>query len=120
MSWDRDKERKAARNMSIGSCVFGIVFLLIWTAVAPSFMKLFGLAGLAMMLYRLYVTIQLTKDGKKAPPQKELDPWDRPAIHEEPRQDSANSGSNGCCPYCGSSVQAEFEFCPKCGRRLNG
>ena len=116
MDWNRDKERKAARNMSIGSCIFGIVFLLIWTAVAPSFMKLFGLAGLALMVYRLYVTIQLTKDDKKKP-QKELDPWDRPAISEIPRQE-ASGGADGFCPYCGRKIEQDFEFCPKCGRRL--
>ena len=116
MAWDRDKEKKAAKNMSIGSCIFGIVFLIVWCSLAPSFMKLFGLAGLAMMIYRLYVTIQMTKDDKKALPQTKVDPWDRPAISDVPRQEPSSSGF---CPYCGSSVQADFEFCPKCGRRLS-
>lgn len=98
--------------MSIASCVFGIVFLLIWCSVAPSFMKLFGLAGLGLMIYRLYVCIQLNKEEKKP---REIDPWERPSISEAPRQDSTASG--GFCPYCGGSVKEDFDFCPKCGRR---
>ena len=115
MRWDWDKERKAAKNMTIGSCIFGIVFMVIWTAIAPSFMKLFGLGGLAMMIYRLYVMLQLSKEEEKKPP-KELDPWDRPAISDTPRQNP--SGETGFCPYCGRNVEESFDFCPKCGRRL--
>lgn len=116
MARDWDKARKAAKNMTIGSCLFGIVFLVVWTAIAPSFMKLFGLGGLAMMIYRLYVLLQLSKEEEKTPP-KELDPWDRPAISDTPRQEPPASG-NGFCPYCGQQVEEHFAFCPKCGRRL--
>lgn len=114
MRHDRDRERKAAKNMTIGTSIFGIVFLVIWTAIAPSFMKLFGLAGLALMIYRLYVMLQLAKEEEQKP-RKELDPWERPVIDQPPQ--SAPSG-NGFCPYCGRNVEESFEFCPKCGRRL--
>lgn len=114
MARDWDKERKAAKNMTVGSAIFGIVFLVIWTAIAPSFMKLFGLGGLAMMVYRLYVLLQLSKE-KEETPSKELDPWDRPAIEQPPRE---ASGSNEFCSYCGQKVEDSFDFCPKCGRRL--
>jgi len=116
MGHDWDKERKAAKGMSIGSCIFGIVFLVFWTAIAPSFMKLFGLGGLAMMIYRLYVLIQLSRE-EETKPAKEPEPWDRPAISDTPRH-TAPTGETGFCPYCGQKVEADFEFCPKCGRRL--
>ena len=115
MAWDREKEKKAAKKMTIGSSIFGIVFLIIWTLIAPSFMKLFGLAGLAMMVYRLYVMLQLSKEDKKDTPKPEIEPWDRPAIQEPPTQERP---TGGFCPYCGSTVAADFQFCPKCGRRL--
>lgn len=114
MAWDRDKEKKAAKNMSIGTSIFAIVFLLIWIAVAPSFMKLFGLAFLGLMIYRLYVFVQLNREEEK--PRKEAEPWDRPAM-EQPKLDSP-SGGNGFCPYCGGRVEETFAFCPQCGRRL--
>lgn len=114
MSWDRDKERKAAKNMSIASCVFGILFLLVWCAIAPSFMKLFGLFGLGMMIYRLYLCIQLAKEEKA--PKEELEPWDRPSISSASSPETPVS-SGKFCPYCGFQLQQGYEFCPKCGRR---
>lgn len=114
MRRDWDKERKAAKNMTIGSCIFGIVFLVIWTAIAPSFMKLFGLIGLGMMVYRLYVILQLGKEEEQKHP-KETDPWDSPAIDQPPRQIAPD---RGFCPYCGQRVEESFAYCPKCGRRL--
>lgn len=116
MARDWDKERKAAKNMTIGSCIFGIFFMVVWTAIAPSFMKLFGLGGLAMMIYRLYVLLQLSKE-KKQEPRQEIEPWERPAIEEVPRQEPKNS-KDGFCPYCGRSIEETFEYCPKCGRKL--
>ena len=112
MRRDWDKERKAAKNMTIGSCIFGIAFLVLWTAIAPSFMKLFGLIGLGMMVYRLYVILQLGKEEEQKHP-KETDPWERPAIHQPPRRKTG-----GSCPYCGQDVEENFVFCPMCGRRL--
>ena len=112
MAWDRDKEKKAAKNMNIATSVFAIVFLVIWTAIAPSFMKLFGLAGLGLVVYRFYAFLQLSKEEKK--PQNEIEPWDRPAI-EDVRQQEQPAGR--FCPYCGFALQEGFAFCPKCGRK---
>lgn len=114
MAWDRDKERKAGKAMTIGSCVFGLIFSIVWCILAWSmgagFMLIFGIPFVGMMAYRLYVLLQMGKDEPKQ--SKENDPWERPA---QPRTESTGS----CyCPYCGSVVQPEYEFCPKCGRRL--
>lgn len=120
MSWDREREKKAGKAMTMAGCVYGVVFMVFWCAVVAAMrvwiFLLFGLFGLGMSIYRLYVCIQVSKEDKKKR-QEETDPWDRPAIPETPRQGSSSSG--GFCPYCGGSVQADFEFCPKCGRRLN-
>ena len=115
MARDWDKERKSAKNMSIAGCIYGILFLIVWCAIAPFFMKLFGFIGLAMMVYRLYVCIQLSKEEKKKALPQEVEPWDCPAIPQPPRQETSASGK--FCPYCGFEFQEGFEFCPKCGRR---
>lgn len=119
MSWDRDKERKAGKAMSVGSSVFGLIFAIAWCVIAVSmgagFMLIFGLPFVGMMGYRLYVLLQVSKEepGKGKP----SEPWDRP--DSTPRAPTGNStAGNGFCPYCGSAVQTDFEFCPKCGRRL--
>ena len=116
MDWDREKERKAAKNMTVAGSIFGIFFLVVWTAIAPSFMKLFGLGGLALMIYRLIVLLRLSKkeDPKSQP---ETDPWDRPQQPLPRPEAPAPTGSNHFCPYCGYSLQSDFSYCPNCGRR---
>ena len=113
MAWDRDKERKAGKAMSVGSCVFGLIFSIFWCVAAASmgawFMLIFGIPFVGMMAYRLYVISQYAKEE----PKQETDPWDRPAQPDRP------AGGNGFCPYCGGSIQEGFEYCPKCGRKQN-
>jgi len=120
MAWDREKEKKAGKAMTIGSCIYGVVFSLVWNALAVSmganFMLLFGIPFLIFMVYRLYVCIQIAKEDKK-PQSKEIEPWDLPAV-SPPRQ--TGSHESRFCPYCGAAVQSDFQFCPKCGRRLEG
>ena len=118
MAWDREKERKAGKAMTLGSCIFGLVFSIFWCIAAASmgagFMLIFGIPFVGMMIYRLYVISQYAReDGKKAP-ETEADPWDRPAA---PRQESSAGSEGQFCPYCGSGIQEGFAFCPKCGRR---
>ena len=118
MGWDREKEKNAGKKMTIGSAVFGLVFSIFWCIMAVSmgawFMLFFGVPFVGMMVYRLYVLCQLAKEDRK--PEKEQEPWERPEIPQQPRQEK--SAGNGFCPYCGGSVEAGFTFCPKCGRRL--
>lgn len=114
MSWDRDKERKAGRAMTVGSSVFGIIFAVIWCIAAASmgawFMLFFGIPFVVMMIYRLYACIQLTKAEEEKRPPQTTDPWERPA-----QQELGSSGN--FCPYCGFALQDSFEYCPKCGRK---
>lgn len=123
---DREKERKAARNYSIGVNVFVLIFGVIWTVIAVSMfppMGLFGIGFVGLAAYRLVMSIKLNKkDGK------EKEPWDRTGTaYGAPRRDfSTGSESSGStretagsfCPYCGRELEESFRFCPKCGRRL--
>lgn len=114
MAWDQEKERKAGKTLSIGSCVLGLVFCIFWCIMAvfvgARFMLFFGIPLVGMMCYRLYVLIRVSKEnpGQK----KERDPW------EGPGQVPPAAPGNNRCPYCASPVKSEFEFCPTCGRRL--
>ncbi len=115
MAWDREKEKKAGKAMTVGSSVFGVVFSVFWCIMAAAmggwFMLFFGIPFTGMMIYRLYVCLQYAREEKKEPSHKEADPWDRPAPQ------STQSG-NGYCPYCGAPAQEGFAYCPKCGRKL--
>ena len=114
MAWDRDKERKAGKAMTLGGCIFGLVFSIFWCVMALSmgagFMLIFGIPFVGMMAYRLYVMAQLSKEEPKEQPRTEVDPWDRPA--QQP-----SSAVSRFCPYCGEAVQESFTYCPKCGRK---
>lgn len=127
MAWDRDKDRKAGRAMGIGSTVFGLVFAIFWcimaAAMGAGFMLIFGIPFVGMMVYRLVLCLRYTKEEKNG----SREPWERPAdgwttYQNEPQWESGEprrSGS-GYCPYCGAAVAGDFEYCPKCGRKLNG
>jgi hypothetical protein len=116
MAWNRDKERKAGRAIGIGSSIYGIVFVIIWCALAAGsgawFMLIFGVPMLGFMIYRLVMILKQTK--------KTEDPWDRP--QEPPRYTTCTaeprSSTAGYCPYCGGEVTGSFAYCPACGRKL--
>lgn len=114
MAWDRDKERKAGKAMSIGSSVFGLLFAIFWCVTAASmeawFLLIFGILFVGMMVYRIYVLWQYAKGDGETSPAKETEPWDRPAGQSAP-------GGSGFCPYCGGPIQEGFAYCPKCGRK---
>ena len=114
MAWDREKEKKAGKAMTLGSCIFGLIFAIFWClmalAMGAGFMLIFGIPFVGMMIYRLYVILQLSKEEPKQAPKKEVDPWDRPVQQTQP-------AGSGYCPYCGSPVQESFDYCPKCGRK---
>ena len=116
MAWDREKEKKAGKAMTIGSCVYGLVFSIAWCCIAlamgAGFMLIFGVPFAVFMGYRLFVVLQMTKEDKEAP-RKEVEPWDRPGVESR----SASGVANGFCPYCGRAVEADFSYCPSCGRK---
>jgi len=115
MAWNRDEEQKAGKAMTLGSCVIGLVFSVFWCVAALSmgawFMLVFGIPFTCLMGYRLAVCVKMVKGTRPSPP-PETDPWDRPAAQLPPRESGGNF-----CPYCGSGIQEDFAYCPKCGRK---
>lgn len=118
---DRDTERKAGKAMTLGTCVFSLLFALFWCALVYSmgawFMLIPGVLFVGITAYRLAICLKLSREDKeKQQDRRESpDPWDRPqpsSSSQPPQQ------GNRFCPYCGASLEAQFVFCPKCGRRL--
>ena len=112
MEWNRDKERKAGKAMSIGGNIYAVVFIVIWCVIAVAmgawFMLIFGLPMLGLAIFRLVVMVQKSK-------QKPQDPWEQA---EHPWTMPPRSENGKFCPYCGKELQDGFTFCPQCGRRL--
>ena len=118
MSWDREKEKKAGKAYHLGFSVFGLVFAIFWCIAAASmgagFMLIFGIPFVGLMAFRLVMISKHGEEAPKQPPRQETDPWEQQV---PPRREHTNG--NGYCPYCGSFVSESFEYCPKCGRKLN-
>ena len=118
---------------ALGS-VFGVVFAIFWTVMAwrmgaPFFFPLFGVFFIIMSLTELYKNLHNATQKDRyseydiTDSHEELDPWDervkrndnsQPRINEYIRTDNTDL----YCPYCGSEIGSDFEFCPKCGRKL--
>ena len=114
MALDREKEKKAGKAMTLGICIFGLVFSIFWCCMAAAmgagFMLIFGIPFVGFMGYRLYIMVQLSREEPEKEEKQETDPWDRPSPKEQP-------AGNRFCPYCGGALEEKFVYCPKCGRK---
>lgn len=121
MDWDRDQERKAGKAMTIGSCVFGLVFSIFWCIMAASMgagiMLIFGIPFVCLTAYRLYIMLKLSKKEDRKPTVIDAEPWEIPDRTSTGTGYTPPAGGSGYCPYCGGSIQESFEYCPKCGRK---
>lgn len=116
MSWDREKERKAARGYNIGMGIFALAFSIIWCCMAVAsgawFMLIFGLPFTGFMAYRLAFIIRKSKS------EKPKEPWEQPDRPQTVYDAESTPRRDGYCPYCGRTLEEDFSFCPGCGRRL--
>ena len=111
--------------VSIVIAIFGVI----WTIVAiqagaPFFFPLFGIVFIVLAvvqgLYQFrnatgknrYSEFDITEDGEEPDPLNER--FGIPADQEANRPGS----SAAFCPYCGAKAQGDFEYCPKCGKKL--
>lgn len=115
MSWDREKERQAAKTYHIGVTIFALMFMAIWCVAAIAmgawFMVLFAIPMVGILVFRMVMAV---KQGRKEAPSEPWEQPDRQPTWEQPRR----SGEGNFCPYCGATREEDYEFCPKCGRRL--
>ena len=99
----------------IGS-VFAVIFGIVWTIMAARM-------GAPAAAYNYknatgknrYSSFDITDEGE------EPDPLEQRFGGTEYRDDTAQKSSfttSSFCPYCGKGVDGDFEYCPKCGKRL--
>lgn len=96
--------------MTIGGCIYAIVFMLVWCGVAAAigvwFMLIFGIPMLGFVIFRMVILIQKSRE-------KSADPWEQPACQSE----IPGGVKVRFCQYCSEETKDTFVFCPKCGRR---
>ena len=122
---------KPGRGPSILSGIVGIFMIFIgiaWTALAAQasgFFAIFGVmwtAGVvAITIYNFknatgknrHSAFDITENGEEPDPLNERF-GDCNGTDPTP----SHSSENRFCPYCGTPVKGDFEFCNKCGRKL--
>ncbi len=104
-----------------------VAFGLIWTVIVASsgiwIMALFGVIfivmGIVQAVYNFknatsknrFSTFDIT-EGDEEP-----DPLEQRWGEDQDEQRQTYDGEKNYCPYCGTRLEEDFEFCPKCGKR---
>ncbi len=112
---NRDHDRKFGKAYAVASCIFSLIFILVWCGIAASmqawFMLLFGIPGFCLMAYRTVLVLrQMNSSGQS----------DFSGTKSDFRSSGpAVSKDSGFCPYCGVRLDSQFRFCPSCGRKIS-
>lgn len=87
----------------------------------------FGLIGVGMAIYNaIYNYRNMTNEDRYSiidivDEEEEIDPlnikYGKKTSANQPVND-VKVTSVAYCPYCGTSVNSEFDFCPRCGKHL--
>ncbi|WP_294449461.1 zinc-ribbon domain-containing protein [uncultured Gemmiger sp.] len=140
------KPGRGPSGMEVVFGVFSVAFGVFWTVLAFSMTRGLGLFGLIFPLFGVFFVVMglirtaysihnafgknryseydITDDGE------EPDPFDPRNAHREDmyRDNAARSApygagssapAGGFCPYCGAPVEADYEFCRRCGKKLS-
>lgn len=113
--------RPAGGSSLIGilTCAMVILFGLFWTSQAIRFSPFMGMFGLLFVAIGVVIMIRSLKSafgGNRVQPyevHREPDPFDRPVFTGDGRSEDTQF-----CPFCGTLVEREFEYCRRCGRNL--
>ncbi len=106
--------------------IFGIVWTIAAVSMGAGIFGLFGLVFVAIAIVNVvynfknatgknrYSSFDITEDGE------EIDPWNERfgEKREQTHYADSHSSDSKYCPYCGTKVQGDFEFCNQCGKRL--
>ena len=126
------KNIKPGRGPSMMGGVVGIFMIgfgILWTVIAAQASGLFALFG---VFWTGIAVVQTVYNFKNATGKNRYSQYDITYSNEEPdplndrfgnpqtdRQSSRMLDTDSAfCPYCGTSVGGDFEYCNKCGKKL--
>ncbi len=106
--------------------IFMICFGILWTVIAAQGSGIFALFGILWTGMAVVTTVYNFKNATSenrysaydiTDETEESDPLnERFGNSEEPQ--SVKDADNKFCPYCGTAVADDFEFCNNCGKKL--
>ena len=127
------KSIKPGRGPSMMSGVVGIFMIgfgVVWTVIAGALFPLMAIFGILWTAIAASITVY---NFKNATGKNRYSSYDIVDSHEEPdplnerygatQTQSSNDSQkvdedSNFCPYCGTAVSPEFEYCNKCGKKL--
>lgn len=124
------KHIKPGRGPSMMSGVVGIFMIgfgIIWTVIAAQASGIFALFGVLWTCIAIAITVYNFKNatGKNrysaydiTDSNEEPDPFNQRFGNAQEATPKQNDVDNKFCPYCGTAVQGDFEFCNNCGKKL--
>ncbi|HWT77057.1 MAG TPA: zinc-ribbon domain-containing protein [Mobilitalea sp.] len=130
------KPGRGPSMMGAVGAIFAAIFGLFWTITALSMgagiFSLFGVLFIIMALVQVaynfknatsenrFSTFDITEDKEETDPlnmqfhkHEDMSADDYTTVNHD-----GNDTDSNFCPYCGASVQKEYEYCNKCGRKL--
>lgn len=132
------KPGRGPSMMSAAASVFVAIFGVIWTVIACSigggpiaifgiFFVLFALASAAYNFMNAtrknrFSSFDITDQNEEADPLNlRFSGQDNRATDQnaDPHTNAQNkTGKSNFCPYCGNAVEADFQYCNYCGKKL--
>lgn len=124
------KSIKPGRGPSMMSGVIGIFMIgfgVLWTVIAAQASGIFAIFGILWTGIAIATTIYHFKNatGKNrysafdiTDATEEPDPFNERFGEAKEGAREENRADSKFCPYCGTSVKEEFEFCHQCGKKL--
>ncbi len=113
--------------LSVFSSVFCAIFGIIWTVIAfKSDVKIMALFGVAFVVFAIvnavysyknatqknrYSMYDITEEGEEPDPLNE-------EYHYAEKSNSQTSAESRFCPYCGTKVEGDYQYCNRCGKKL--
>ena len=121
------KPGRGPSMLRVISSVFCAIFGVVWTVIAlksdVKIMALFGVAFVGVAIVNAvyfyknatqknrYSMYDITEEGKEPDPLNEK-------YHYTERSDSHPSVESRFCPYCGTKVEGDYQYCNCCGKKL--
>lgn len=126
--------------------VFGILFGVFWTVLAASMTQGAGIIGIIFPLFGVGFVVlgvvrtayslrnafgenrnseyDITDDGEEPDPfdprnARREDMYRDGAARSAPHDGGTSAPAGGFCPYCGAPVEADYQFCRRCGKKLS-
>jgi len=111
----------------IAAALFGIFWCIIAGSMGIWFMVPFGIIFVGIAIYNViynhhnatsenrYSIVDIVDEDEETDPLNER--FGKKASTSRTISE-VNGTSAAYCPYCGTSVDSEFDFCPKCGKKL--